>query len=160
MAPSPLIPRRRTTLLVVHCSATGPDSDIGCQDITAWHLKRGWAAVGYHYVIRRDGTLEAGRPEGSIGAHVAGHNATSIGVCLVGGLDAAGQPACNYTEAQMASLRRVLGELHGRYPAARIVGHRDLSPDGNGDGVISPNEYLKACPCFDVGEWLAANPLG
>ncbi|MBD1552266.1 lysozyme [Pseudomonas sp. C2L12B] len=156
MAQPKLTARTRTSLVVVHCSATGPHADIGAHDINAWHLKRGWAGIGYHYVIRRDGKLENGRPEHAIGAHAAGHNAVSVGVCLVGGVDAAGKPHANYTEAQLACLRRLLAELHSRYPAARILGHRDLSPDTNSDGVVSANEFVKACPCFDVAQWLAA----
>lgn len=147
--------RKRTTLIVVHCSATAPHADVNAHHITAWHLKRGWATIGYHYVIRRDGTLETGRPEPTIGAHVAGHNATSLGVCLVGGVDAAGAPQFNYTPAQMRRLHALLADLHSRYPAARVLGHRDLSPDRNGDGAITPDEFIKACPCFDVAQWLA-----
>lgn len=147
--------RTATDLLVVHCSATRPTQDIGVRDITQWHIQRGFDTVGYHYVIRRNGEVERGRPENAVGAHVRGHNANSIGICLAGGVDADGKPANNFTAAQFVALHQLLDELRKRYPDARVLGHRDLSPDLNGDGVISPNEFIKACPSFDVATWLA-----
>lgn len=152
----PYVPKHRKTteLLVVHCSATRPTLDIGVKDITQWHRQRGFDTVGYHYVIRRNGEVETGRPESAIGAHVKGHNANSIGVCLAGGVDATGKPENNFTPEQFAALRELLEQLGTRYPDARILGHRDLSPDHNGDGVISANEFIKACPSFDVRAWL------
>lgn len=155
-APPRYTPQHRTAteLLVVHCSATGPAQNIGVREITQWHIQRGFDTVGYHYVIRRDGTLETGRPESAIGAHVKGHNANSIGVCLVGGVDTAGKPANNFNHAQFLALGELLDQLQSRYPDARILGHRDLSPDLNGDGRITPNEFIKACPSFDITAWL------
>lgn len=154
---STFTPRQRTDLLVVHCSATKPDADIGVREIDGWHRQRGFDAVGYHYIIRRDGRIENGRPEGVIGAHARGHNAHSIGVCLVGGIGDDGTPHNNFTRAQFDRLCTLLAELCKRYPGARTLGHRDLSPDLNGDGKITPNEYIKACPSFDVATWWAAN---
>ena len=87
-------------------------------------------------MVRRDGQIEAGRPEYVIGAHCQNHNAHSIGVCYEGGLDIRGQPADTRTEAQKAAMRRLLEDLHRRYPKALIVGHHDLNPH-------------KACPCID-----------
>lgn len=152
--------RARTDWLVVHCSATRAAADIGAADIRRWHLEKGWADIGYHYVIRRDGTLETGRAEDSVGAHVKGFNQVSLGICLVGGLAPGGAPENNYTPEQFASLRALLTELKRRYPKAGIRGHRDFSPDRNGDDQITPNEFIKACPCFDITEWLERNPLG
>lgn len=154
--PPPYVPRYRTAteLLVVHCSATRPTQDIGVQEITQWHRQRGFDTVGYHYIIRRSGEVETGRPETAIGAHVKGHNARSVGICLVGGINAAGKPDNNFTAAQFTALRELLGPLQSRYPEARVLGHRDLSPDLNGDGRITSNEFIKACPSFDVATWL------
>lgn len=149
--------RQRTDFIVVHCSATNATMDIGVSEITRWHIQRGFDTVGYHYVIRRNGTLETGRPENVIGAHVKGHNANSIGICLAGGVNAQNKPENNFTAEQIATLKLLLNQLRERYPAARILGHRDLSPDKNGDGKITPNEYIKACPSFDVGQWLDAS---
>lgn len=140
--------------LVVHCSATPANRDIGVAEIRAMHLQRKFNDVGYHYVIRRDGRVEKGRADHVAGAHVTGHNSHSLGICLVGGVDARIQPEENYTPAQYDALAKLLGELKLKHAQAEILGHRDLSPDRNGDGVISPNEWLKACPCFDVRAWL------
>ncbi|UFH48271.1 N-acetylmuramoyl-L-alanine amidase [Pseudomonas sp. KNUC1026] len=160
MATVTLTRRKHTRLLVVHCSATHSGQDIGVQEITRWHRARGWSTIGYHYVIRRNGTLETGRDEASIGAHVAGHNSDSIGICLIGGVDTQSQAQNNFTNAQLETLQHLLGLLQKRYPGTRIVGHRNLSPDRNGDGRITPNEWFKACPSFDIDAWLALNSPG
>lgn len=158
--------RSKTEFIVLHCSATRANqASIGAAEIRAMHTTpvsrggRGWSDIGYHWVIKRDGTVEQGRrPENSVGAHVEGWNAKTLGVCLVGGLNnATGRPEDNFTAAQQASLRRLVGELLRRYPTAKVLGHRDLSPDRNGDGIITANEYLKACPCFDARAWARAN---
>ena len=127
--------------LIVHCSATRPDQDIGVEEITRWHRMRGWLTIGYHYVIRRDGVLEEGRPTTQPGAHAKGYNHTSLGICLVGGLDAKGIPNGTYTEEQFETLSALLKQLKQTFPKAKILGHRDL-PD-----------VVKACPCFDVMDW-------
>lgn len=146
--------------LVVHCSATPATSDIGRREIDRWHRARGFLRIGYHYVIRRDGSVEEGRPEADPGAHVEGHNKDSIGICMVGGVAADGKKGeDNFTPAQYTSLHAVLRGLHGRYPQAAVMGHRDLSPDRNGDGRITRNEWMKECPSFDVGEWLKTHTL-
>lgn len=149
-------PRASTRYLVVHCSATPPSRDIGAAEIRQWHRKQNWRDIGYHFVIRRDGTVETGRPVHEPGAHVSGHNHHSVGVCLVGGVDARMQPEDNFTPAQKASLLRLLRELQRDYPDAEVLGHRDLSPDRNRDGKVTKNEWVKACPSFDVRPWWAA----
>lgn len=136
---------RRITLIVIHCSAVKPDQQSSAAQIDSWHRQRGFhLGIGYHYVIRRDGTLEMGRPEYMVGAHCKNHNQHSIGVCYEGGLNARGDPADTRTEAQKRTMLSLLRELKGRYPHAIIVGHNTLNP-------------LKACPCFNVfkefGEW-------
>ena len=119
---------RVITLIVIHCSAVRPDQLSSAAQIDTWHRQRGFhLGIGYHYVVRRNGEIEPGRPE-----WLTGH---SIGVCYEGGLDIRGQPADTRTEAQKASLRQLLEDLHRRYPRALIVGHHDLNP-------------LKACPCI------------
>ena len=127
---------RSITMVVIHCSAVKPDQMSSVAQIDSWHRDRGFKfGVGYHYVIRRDGSIEAGRPEWMVGAHCVNHNKYSIGVCYEGGLDARGQPADTRTAAQKATLRRLLTDLHRRYPRAVIVGHHDLNPQ-------------KECPCI------------
>ena len=128
---------RQITLIVIHCSAVRPGQTSSAAQIDTWHRERGWKlGIGYHYVVRRDGEIEPGRPEYMVGAHCLNHNVHSIGVCYEGGLDIRGQPADTRTEAQKASLRRLLTDLHRRYPRALIVGHHDLNPQ-------------KPCPCIE-----------
>ena len=121
---------RIITLIIIHCSAVRPGQTSSAAQIDTWHRRDNhWKfGIGYHYVVRRDGSIEPGRPEWQVGAHCLNHNAHSIGVCYEGGLDIRGQPADTRTEAQKASLRTLLEDLHRRYPKALIVGHRDLDP--------------------------------
>lgn len=142
-------PQRDIKLIVVHCSATSPDMNIGMQDINQWHLKRGFVptkdspACGYHKVIRRDGTIENGRPEWRIGAHAEGYNKDSLAVCLAGGVKKDGKtPENNFTPAQFEALKTVLKDWWSRYGKVETVGHGTLP------GVA------KACPSFDVKAWL------
>lgn len=134
---------RDIVLIVIHCSATRETEDIGVAEITQWHKAQGWGTCGYHYVIRRSGVVEIGRIEDQVGAHAKGHNFNSIGICLVGGVDANDKSKAefNYTKMQMRSLDRLVTDLTGRFPRAEVLGHRDL-----------PN-VAKACPCFDVRAW-------
>ena len=119
--------------LVVHCSDTPDDEDLSVRDIHAMHLGFGWHGVGYHRVIRRDGTLEHARPDCWIGAHVYGHNEISLGVCLIGRRE--------FTDAQFATLETVLEDWLNTYPDACICGHRDF--------VYTE----KTCPNFDITAW-------
>lgn len=128
--------------LIIHCAATNPKQDIGVKEIRDWHVNGNkWSDIGYHYVIRRDGTVETGRPINLIGAHVAGHNTGSIGICLVGGVDMSGKPEANFTEDQWASLKRAVRIFKAEYPKATIHGHNEFTSG-------------KACPSFDVQKWL------
>lgn len=138
--------RKNTSLLLVHCSYTKPEQDIGVDEIRQWHTLpkpkgNGWSDVGYNLVIRRDGTLENGRDIEAIGAHAKGYNSVSVGICLVGGMSEFGEPDCNFTITQFETLRHVLDYLTEKYPDAETKGHRDL-----------PNSD-KPCPCFDVVAW-------
>lgn len=144
---------RHINLIVVHCSATNPHQDIGVNEIDQWHRDRGWRGCGYHAVIRRNGTLEHGRDITDVGAHAYGYNKHSIGVCVVGGVDINGQAANNFTREQLHTLRGYLDALSSIFKEAEIKGHRDLSPDVDGDGVIESWEWQKQCPSFDVTEW-------
>ena len=145
--------RRRTDYIVIHCSATPPSSDIGADEIDDWHKQRGWSGIGYHAVIRRDGQIEFGRHFDEVGAHVKGQNYRSVGVCLVGGVNENGEAKDNFTTEQLKSLTALVATLERAYPDAEVLGHRDLSPDLDGDGVIEENEWIKECPCFDVRGW-------
>lgn len=142
--------RRKIYGIVIHCTATKAGVDLNTDDVRRIHKAQGWADIGYHYLIRIDGRIENGRDVDLIGAHVSGYNAHTIGVCYVGGLDEKGNPADTRTPNQKASLISLLKMLRAAYPGASIKGHRDYSPDKNGNGTIEPSEWIKVCPCFDA----------
>lgn len=138
---------RTINRIIIHCAATFPTMDIGVKEIRQWHVRdNGWADIGYHFVIRRDGSVEHGRPVEQAGAHCKNYNAGSIGVCLVGGLEKLENgktfSKANYTDSQWASLRELVTQLQQNYPAATVHGHQDFAH--------------KACPCFDVAAWWTA----
>ena len=141
---------RKITEIIVHCSATREGQPFTVKDIDRWHRARKWNGCGYHYVITLDGQIQEGRKIEVPGAHVAGHNANSIGICYIGGLDKDGKAKDTRTDQQKAALYRLLKSCKKLYPDAEIKGHRDCSPDINGDGKIERWEWLKECPCFDV----------
>lgn len=163
---------RQINLIVIHCSGSsnadtlfrGKYGDAGFQTpvtaIDEWHAKRGFQrtpearrrynpglrAIGYHFLIYRNGVIATGRDVQEIGAHVQGYNQKSIGICLIG--------TDQFTAAQWEGLNALVSRLQVQHPEARIVGHRDLSPDTNQDGVVGPVEWLKTCPGFDVSVWV------
>lgn len=139
--------------IFIHCTATREGQDVDAATIKRWHLNRGWKDIGYHFVIRLDGTIEKGRDEGVPGSHVAGFNTGSIGVVYVGGLDAQGKAKDTRTDAQERAMASLVRKLVEAYPGSDVLGHRDASPDLDGDGVIEKHEWLKECPCFDVRKW-------
>lgn len=120
--------------IVIHCSATPNGKEFHASDIDKWHKEKGWAGIGYHYVIPIDGRLELGRPVEQVGAHVQGHNSDSIGICMIGTDD--------FTGFQWETLKSWVLELKKLFPAAAVCGHRDF------EGVH------KTCPGFDVKTWL------
>lgn len=152
--------RKRTTLGVVHVTATPPGWDKGAAGIRAIHKAQGWSDIGYNEIINPDGRAEMGRGKMAVGAHVAGFNSISYGIAMVGGINAAGRPDFNtIRDAQLTTLERRMRELTADFPDIKWCGHRDLSPDKNGNGVIEPFEHMKACPCFDVIPWAKAKGL-
>ena len=155
LPPSPTVTGKgvNITRVFIHCSATREGQDIDAATIRKWHLAQGWKDIGYHFVIRLDGSIERGRPENTTGSHVAGFNTGSIGVVYVGGLDTQGKPKDTRTPAQLLAMRHLCKALASEYPKARFMGHRDASPDKDRDGVIEKHEWLKECPCFDVKSW-------
>ena len=141
------------THIVIHCSATRPDQDIGFEEIDKWHVANGWSMCGYHMIIRLNGNPERGRPLKVQGAHVKGNNKNTWAICLVGGLDNDGKPTATFNEDQMRTAKHMVKEMLKLAPQAEVCGHRDFSPDLNGDGQIDKEEWLKDCPCFDVKHW-------
>lgn len=149
--------RDKIDAIVIHCSATREGQDVRAADIDKWHRERGFAMIGYNYVIDIDGTIEDGRPLSRDGAHCntsglsgQSYNKHSIGICYVGGLDRRGNAADTRTDAQKMALANLVYRLINEYPIVEVIGHRDASPDKNGNGIIERNEWIKQCPCFDV----------
>ncbi len=137
----PEIPRisRKIDTIIVHCSATPEGANFNASDIDRWHRKPpfNFRCIGYHYVVLLDGTIELGRHIGEVGAHCAGHNKHSIGVCYIGGVRKDGHtPKDTRTLPQKEALLELLKALKARFPTAEIRGHRDFSP--------------KNCPSFDA----------
>lgn len=141
---------RMISLLVIHCTASRINCPLTPAALEAEHRQRGFSCCGYHYYIRREGTLHAMRPVERAGAHVRGHNANSIGIAYEGGLLPDGTASDTRTLEQKHTLLTLLTNLMKRFPDAIIVGHRDLSPDLNGNDVIEPREWIKLCPCFNA----------
>lgn len=127
---------RNINLIIVHCSAMPEGRDVSVADIDRWHRERGFDGIGYHYVVYIDGSVHEGRPLNKVGAHCKGHNAHSIGICYVGGVDLNGKPKDTRTLAQKDALVNLLMRLKRRFPKAVIRGHRDFA--------------AKACPSFDA----------
>lgn len=128
---------RRLTECVIHCTATPEGRDFSVAQIDAMHRKRGFDGIGYHFLIGLDGTVYEGRHVERVGAHVAGRNATTIGIAYVGGVDAAGRPKDTRTDAQRAAMITLLRDLLRRFPAiTAISGHNEFAN--------------KACPCFNA----------
>lgn len=132
--------RTETNYIVVHCSATQCKQAYDWKSIDQMHRLKGWLSIGYHYVIKADGTIQEGRPRDAIGAHASGHNSDSVGICLIGGCDIHGKSVDNFTKAQKSSLKELLDYLRYIYyeQNPKVLGHRDFT------GV------QKDCPCFDV----------
>ena len=147
------LPMRTITLLAVHCTATVAGKPFNVAAIRAMHKAQGWSDIGYHKLIGIGGEIWDGRPEAIAGAHIKGHNANSLAVSYVGGIWLEGNAADTRAGAQLDALVHVLRQWRAQHPAAMIRGHRDMSPDRDGDGVIEPHEWLKQCPCFDVVSW-------
>lgn len=122
--------------IIIHCSATKEGLSFNANDIDRWHKQRGFKRIGYHYVILLDGTIQQGRELEAVGAHATGHNAHSIGICYIGGLDSKGKPKDTRTNQQKAALWSLLNKLCVKFPEALIIGHNEISS--------------KACPSFDV----------
>lgn len=149
---------RKIDLIVIHCSATKETQNYTFDQLRRDHKARGFRDCGYHFYIRKDGTRFLGRELRAIGAHVGDvkKNSNSIGICYEGGLDKNGKAKDTRTEAQkeeiLNTILEILTVLKAKQPGVevKIVGHRDLSPDLDQDGVVEPHEWVKLCPCFNA----------
>lgn len=132
---------RKIDYIILHCSDTPCNKDFDVNDIDRWHKEKGWNGVGYHYVIKLDGTIQEGRPESEIGAHCKGYNENSIGICYIGGRDEEGNYKDTRTTQQKVSMLRLLAYLKSEYPDSLVYGHDDFS------------EEKEFCPGFKATEY-------
>lgn len=149
------------THLIIHCSATPNGKPFTAADIDSWHKLRGFTRdmslfshhspslhhIGYHFVNRVNGVAECGRYVLETGAHCIGYNTNGIGICMVG--------TDQFSQAQWRTLADQVDIFKKTYPGLIVMGHRDTSPDKDGNGRVDPQEWLKICPGFDVATWLA-----
>lgn len=141
---------RTINLIVLHCSATRENVNYTPEQLERDHKRRGFISAGYNFYIRRSGEVVKLRAMEMIPAHARGYNENSLGICYEGGLDIFGRAHDTRTPQQKKSILQLLRHLTIRFPESRICGHRDLSHDVNGDGIISPDEWEKLCPSFDA----------
>ena len=141
---------RKIGYIAVHCTAGRQTQTVS--DLQAEFRRKGWVYPGYHYVVSPDGKITQLLDEDRVSNGVKGFNSVSVNVAYIGGIDADGKGVDNRTDEQKRALRQLLGMLKRKYPGAVIQGHRDFSPDTNGNGVVDPWERIKECPCFDAKE--------
>ena len=118
---------RNISLIVWHCTATPPNMDVSASQIREWHQAKGWDDIGYHWLIKRDGTLEKGRNESVIRAHASGFNSSSIGIALAGGVNKKMEPESNFTRSQYETMFALKNDLDTRYTDAKHCGHNEIS---------------------------------
>ena len=127
--------------LVLHCSASRCNQDYSVEQLRRDHKARGFYDIGYHFYIRKDGTMTQHRKLLEVGAHARPYNRCSIGICYEGGLDEQGKPCNTLNSLQFERIKELLVVLKRLFPKAEIVGHRDL-----------PGTSPKECPCFEAKE--------
>lgn len=140
---------RKVDTIVIHSSAGSQKASAA--DIVNYHLKNlKWSRPGYHFIVEPDGKVVNTWPVERISNGVKGHNEHIINVCYIGGIDANGKCIDNRTDAQKSALRSLVSDLKAKFGISKVVGHRDFSPDKNGNGIVDPWERIKECPCFDA----------
>ena len=128
--------RKHTDVLIVHCADTPPGMDVTVSMIDKWHKARGWNGIGYHYLVKTDGSVHQGRDDDEVGAHTKGYNSISMGIVLEGGH----RGRFDFSRRQMAALEALLSGLLLKYKHAVVRGHNDYNHD-------------KLCPGFDAERW-------
>lgn len=140
---------RNIKFIAIHCSATSQTETINSM-IRYWKEQLHWNNPGYHYIIKPCGEVVQLLEEDKPSNGVAGFNSVTVNICYIGGIRTDGSPIDNRTPEQKAAIVFLLEQLKERYPKAKIQGHRDFSPDKNGNGIVEPSEWIKNCPCFDA----------
>jgi len=141
---------RKIDLIIIHCTATSQKATV---DSILNYFKNTlhWNSPGYHYIISPDGIINKTHPLDRVSNGAKGHNAHSVNIAYIGG-----KTKDNRTPAQKKAMKWLVTTLRSssELGQVKVVGHRDLSPDLNNDGVITPNEWMKRCPSFDVTKWM------
>lgn len=140
---------RNIKFIAIHCSATPQTATIDSM-IRYWREQLHWNNPGYHYIIKPCGEVVQLLEEDKPSNGVAGFNSVTVNICYIGGIRPDGSSIDNRTPEQKAAIVFLLEQLKERYPKAKIQGHRDFSPDKNGNGIVEPLEWIKNCPCFDA----------
>lgn len=136
--PNPLTARDTTSYFVIHHTDGPQMQDVN--EIWQEHVNEGWNGIGYHYVIKGDGTIVRGRPHDTIGAHAHGINSVSVGIALEGDFQST-ESQENPTDDQLASLKGLLTELYSIYGnSVQIIGHSDAA------GISGNPDDATACP--------------
>ena len=133
--------RETTDTIVIHCTQTPPDMDVDVEKVTQWHKERGFDTIGYHYLIKRDGTLQEGRQQDEVGAHAVAVNGNSVGVAMAGGGTSSMGWEDNFAPIQFQTLKTIIMKLKKDYEIKKIIGHYQV-------------DDKKECPSFDVPKWL------
>jgi len=152
---------RTITRIFVHCTASWQNTTT-MESLKAEFKQKGWKNPGYHWVIFPNGKIVQMLPEEQVANGVKGYNEHSIHVAWVGGIDSTHPEGIdNRTKNQKQALFDLLTKLKLRYRNAQIMGHRDISPDLNHNGVVDPWERIKDCPCFEAMiEYMDINKIG
>ena len=114
--------RRSTTRIILHHAAA---SKCTAQQIHSWHLANGWVGIGYHFFVRKDGSVYRGRPENSVGAHAGNNNYDSIGICFEGNFMTETMP-----EAQKRAGQELVQYLKDKYGISTVQKHSDVNATG------------------------------
>lgn len=140
---------RKIKFLVVHCTASSQSSKV--KDIqNYWKVALGWKSPGYHVVVEPDGNAHELLPIEEVANGVKGFNSVSIHISYIGGVNLIGKAVDNRTQSQKETIIRYLKKWKKQFPSAKIQGHRDFSPDKNGNGRVDPWERIKECPSFNA----------
>lgn len=133
--------RTSTKQIILHHAEA---SNCTVEDINRWHLNNGWTGIGYHYFVRKDGTIYRGRPENAIGAHAVGANTNSIGICAEGRYNVETMP-----EAQKNAIKELIADIKSRYGNLAVKGHKEVS-NTSCPGKNYPLEELKNTKATNV----------
>jgi len=142
---------RQINRIVIHCTASSQNASVEAI-LNYFKNVKGWSAPGYHYMISPNGDIENTWPISKVSNGVKGKNSDSLHIAYIGGKN-----GDNRTDKQKESMLYLIKHLKDQLGDIPVVGHRDLSPDKNNNGVIERQEWVKRCPSFEVTEWLKQN---